>query len=172
MFCIFDVLPFNGYKCLQFAINTMKKIFLLMLVFCANCMQAQVEDAWVYFTDKPDAEFYFANPLQMLSQKALDRRQNQNIQLDEMDIPLHQAYITAVIEAEGITVMAKSKWLNALHIRGTESDINALTVFEFVDHVHFANKLLNTSGRALQPKAVNKLLDAQEDFDYGLHLTR
>ena len=148
----------------------MKNIFLFLLFISSGIIFAQ-EDAWVYFTDKPDAEYYFANPLEMLSQKALDRRANQGITLDEIDIPLHQAYITAITEAEGITVMAKSKWLNALHIRGTEEAINALNDLEFVDYIDFANKLLNTSGRVLQPTqttTVNKVLDIQENFNYGL----
>ncbi|KAF2518725.1 S8 family serine peptidase [Flavobacterium salilacus subsp. salilacus] len=145
----------------------MKNIFLFLFFISSGIMLAQ-EDAWVYFTDKPDAEYYFANPLEMLSQKALDRRANQGIALDETDVPLHQPYITDVTQAEGITVMAKSKWMNALHIRGTEEDINALSDFEFVDYIDFANKMLNTQGRTLQPVQVNKILEAQANFDYGL----
>ena len=145
----------------------MKKVLLLFLFMSSGILMAQ-EDAWVYFTDKPDAAFYLANPLEMLSQKALDRRANQGIALDETDVPIHQDYITAVTEAEGIAVMAKSKWLNALHIRGTEDAINALNDFEFVDHIDFANKSLNTPGRMLQPAQVNKVLETQANFDYGL----
>jgi hypothetical protein len=39
----------------------------------------------------------------------------------------------------GITVMAKSKWMNAIHVRGTQALIN-LKGFAFVDKVDFANK--------------------------------
>lgn len=147
----------------------MKIIIIYLLLFTAVVARAQ-EDAWVYFIDKPDADFYLGNPLQMLSQKALDRRAVQGIALDVTDVPLHEPYITAISGTPGITVMAKSKWLNALHIRGTEEAINALTELEFVESVDFANKLLNTSGRVQQPEqrqTVNKFLEAQADFDYG-----
>jgi phosphoglucosamine mutase len=50
----------------------------------------------VYFIDKPNAQYYFDNPLEMLSQRALDRRTNQNIPLNIDDIPLHLPYIDHV----------------------------------------------------------------------------
>ena len=144
----------------------MKKFLLLLLLCCAPVF-AQ-EDAWVYFTDKPEADYYLANPLEMLSQKALNRRENQNIALDEADVPLHQPYVDAVTASDGITVMARSKWFNALHIRGSVEDINALTTLAFVDYVDFADKSLNSSGRMLQTKAPDKFAEVEAEFDYGL----
>ncbi|QYJ67887.1 S8 family serine peptidase [Flavobacterium litorale] len=148
----------------------MKKFILAVLLLASGTILAQ-EDAWVYFNDKPDTEFYLDNPLEMLSQKALDRRTNQGIELDELDVPVHQDYIDAITNADGITVMAKSKWMNALHIRGTQEDISALSDLEFVLGVEFANKLLNTSGRGVQQQqttVTNKFLQTEVDFDYGI----
>jgi hypothetical protein len=36
--------------------------------------------------------------------------------------------------------MAKSKWMNAIHVRGTQALINSLKGSAFVDKVDFANK--------------------------------
>jgi hypothetical protein len=55
-----------------------KFFFLFFCLFSINS-KAQTEDAWVYFIDKPNATQYLQNPLSMLSQRALDRRANQNI---------------------------------------------------------------------------------------------
>ncbi|MEL1244455.1 S8 family serine peptidase [Flavobacterium sp. DGU11] len=148
----------------------MKKLLYVLILLISAAVSAQEEDAWVYFKDKPDADFYLANPLEMLSQKALDRREAHNIALDIIDIPIHQAYIDAITASPGITVMARSKWLNCLHIRGSEDAINLLANLDFVDHVDFANKLLNTSGRPgsiHQPTAVNKVMETSADFSYG-----
>lgn len=147
----------------------MKKIVLFIALFSVGICFAQ-EDAWVYFKDKPDAAFYLANPLEMLTQKALDRRAKQGIALDDKDVPIHQAYIDDVAALQGITVMARSKWLNALHIRGSQEDILALKVFAFVERVDFANRSLNIAGRTAhdqQYNAVNKELETQADFSYG-----
>jgi hypothetical protein len=150
----------------------MKKIMLFIAIIFSFNASAQ-EDAWVYFNNKPNFQNYFDNPLSMLSQRALDRRINQNIALDLKDVPVFQLYIDQITAANGITVMAKSKWLNCLHIRGTVDDINALTTFSFVEKVRFANASLNIGGRLSaynkknRIKKVNKNLDVQTTFNYG-----
>ena len=103
----------------------LKKLLCSVLFFVSIVTFAQ-EDAWVYFNDKPDTAYYLANPLQMLSQRALDRRTAQGIGLDETDVPVSIAYVNQVAAAIGITVMAQSKWMNAVHVRGTQADIQAL----------------------------------------------
>ncbi|KIX22532.1 peptidase S8 [Flavobacterium sp. 316] len=141
----------------------------LLFVFFTGIIIAQ-EDAWVYFTDKPDASYYMNNPLEMLSQRALDRRTNQNIQLDDLDIPISIIYINEIENTSGISVLAKSKWLNALHIRGTQTDIQALTNYNFVDHIQFANHTLNPSNRSSNAQRANNIYDKFEvlaDFNYG-----
>ena len=142
------------------------KNLLLFLAFL-NCYTAfSQEDAWIYFKDKPNAQFYYDNPLQMLSQRALNRRNTQNIPLDNLDIPLYQPYKNQVDAATGISVLAQSKWLNAIHVRGTQANINSLSGLSFIKSIYFANKALNTSGKTkLNPN--NKSLDTQVNFNYG-----
>lgn len=147
----------------------MKKIILIFVIFI-SCLGFSQEDAWVYFKNKPNSQYYFANPLQMLSQRALDRRIIQNIPLDLLDIPIHQAYIDQIAATSGITVKAKSKWLNCLHIRGSQVDIQALTLLSFVNHVSFANRTLNVGGRfsnTIAFNSVNKVLETQASYNYG-----
>lgn len=149
----------------------MKKLYFLLMLVAANFGFAQIEDAWVYFNDKPNSATFLANPLTMLTQRSLDRRTAQNISLDITDVPVEQTYITQITAATGITVMAKSKWLNALHIRGTQTDIQALTNFSFVNSVKFANHSLNPGGRIFQfsnqVKPINKQYEVQVSYNYG-----
>jgi hypothetical protein len=120
----------------------MKKLSLFLCLFLTTIAFSQ-EDAWVYFTAKNNSQVYYSSPLKMLSQTALDRRTNQNIALDSKDIPIDPSYIRQVKSVSGITVMAKSKWLNAIHVRGTETLINSLAKFDFVSKLDFADKSLN-----------------------------
>ncbi|OYQ43634.1 peptidase S8 [Flavobacterium cyanobacteriorum] len=144
----------------------MRLICIYLLLLCGNIFAQQ--DAWVYFTDKPQAEFYLNNPLEMLSQRALNRRAAQGIALDAKDVPIHQPYIDQVTASPGITVMAQSKWMNALHIRGTVADINALLALPFVEAVDFADNSLNSrTAQAQQQQAVTKNLDVSATFSYG-----
>ena len=150
----------------------MKKLFFIAFFILSFCGYSQ-EDAWVYFRDKPNAQFYFDNPLQMLSQRSLDRRINQNIALDIKDIPIHQPYVDQIGAIPGVIVKAKSKWFNAVHVRGSILDIQNLTALTFVDHIQFANRILDISGKTTSnsksafSSKVNKILDTNTTFAYG-----
>ena len=51
----------------------MRIVYLFLLLLTTSVGFSQ-EDAWVYFTTKSNTQTYFDAPLQMLSQRALDRR--------------------------------------------------------------------------------------------------
>lgn len=147
----------------------MKNIAFFGLIFLSFSIQAQ-EDAWVYFTGKPNAATSISNPLSMLTQRAIDRRTTQGIVIDMMDVPVHQAYIDQIETATGITVLAKSKWLNAVHVQGSQSEIQILESLSFVANVDFANKLLNSPGNRTPPKpvrSIKKLFETEVVFNYG-----
>lgn len=139
-----------------------------LLCFLVTFSSYSQEDAWVYFNDKPNAQAILANPLTILTQRALDRRVAQGISLSENDVPIEQSYINQITAASGIQVKAKSKWLNCLHIRGSISDIQALTNLTFVNRIQFADNSLNT--RMSKPtlnNSVNKQMEVQSNYAYG-----
>ncbi|MFG6687708.1 S8 family serine peptidase [Mariniflexile sp. HNIBRBA6329] len=145
----------------------MKKRLLLFGVLCTQFMVLAQQDAWVYLKDKQNVETSIVNPTTILSQKAIDRKNRHNVVIDARDVPVNESYITQLKNATGITVMAKSKWFNAVHVRGAETDINNLkTTFSFVDHIEFANRSLNTSKKS-QEKNQSKFTSALTNFTYG-----
>lgn len=136
---------------------------ILSLLFFQSIFSQQ--DAWVYLTDKPEAATELADPLTMLSQKAIDRKAFHGVAIDVQDVHVDADYITQIKAATGITVMTKSKWFNALHVRGTEADINALSSLGFVASIDFADKNLNN--RMLQQEQEDKFNETFTTFDYG-----
>lgn len=149
----------------------MRRIIVFLLLVSSFVGFSQ-EDAWVYFKDKPDFQTYLDNPLTMLSQRALDRRTAQGIDIDTKDIPIYQPYINEIIASSGITVKAKSKWLNCVHVRGSVANINALKLLSSVIKVDFADKSLNSSSNKtkeakLKFKPVNKTMETAVTFNYG-----
>lgn len=145
----------------------MKKL-LPLLAFLMSFQLFSQEDAWVFLKDKPNAATFIASPLTMLSQRALDRRTRQNIALDSKDVPIHSAYYSSIKSATGITVLAKSKWLNAIHVQGTQGNINNLkTNFSFVDKIEFANRALNKSAVATKTSKQKKYSVETTNFNYG-----
>ncbi|HQK39326.1 MAG TPA: S8 family serine peptidase [Flavobacterium alvei] len=153
----------------------MKKI-ILFLFLVSSFVGFSQEDAWVYFNDKPDSATYLSNPLTMLSQRALDRRSNQGIALDSKDVPIYQPYIDQVATSTGISVKAKSKWFNCVHVRGSQADINALKLLSFVLNVDFADKTLNSSPNKTKAKLkytpVNKTMETAVTYNYGNSLNQ
>lgn len=142
------------------------KFNLIGLCFFQLFMFSQ-EDAWVYFSDKENVESSISNPITILTQKAIDRKANHGVSIDERDVPVNENYITQIKNSNGITVWAKSKWFNAVHVRGTEADINLLLDLSFVDHIDFADNDLDES-RAISPiesKFQNEEL--RIEFTYG-----
>jgi subtilisin family serine protease len=145
----------------------MKKL-LPLLAFLISFQLLSQEDAWVFLKDKPNAATFIASPLTMLSQRAIDRRTRQNIALDSKDVPIHSAYYSSIKSATGITVLAKSKWLNAIHVQGTQGNINNLkTSFSFVDKIEFANRALNKSTVATKISKQKKYSVETTNFNYG-----
>ncbi|MDV7188205.1 S8 family serine peptidase [Lutibacter sp. TH_r2] len=138
------------------------KLLIFLSLFSIFSINAQ-EDAWVYFVDKPNGANQIAAPLTILTQRALDRRTKQSIPLDIKDAPLEANYVAAVANATGITVLARSKWLNALHIQGSKTDIDNLIDLEFpigtkiVSSIEFADRsIADTKNRIAKTQKVSK----------------
>jgi serine protease AprX len=151
----------------------MKK--LLLFLFLAAIFQTHSqEDAWVFLKDKPDKATFINNPIKMLSQRALDRRSKLAIPIDIIDVPVDETYYNQIKNEENVIVLAKSKWLNAIHIQGQVDDINdLLTTYSFIDYIEFANKSLNKFGKSMAkakkklPNYHNKFNQTLTDYNYG-----
>ena len=92
---------------------------------------AQVEDAWVFFADKENVAASLADPILIMTQDAIDRKALQGTPIDERDVPVNENYITQIKDASGINVYAKSKWMNCVYVKGTQSNIEALLNLSF-----------------------------------------
>lgn len=146
----------------------MKYTALFFTLLISQLFYAQVEDAWVFFTDKENVQQSIDNPLTILTQAAIDRKALHNIPVDERDVPVNEAYITQLKNQTGITVHAKSKWMNCAYVRGSQSQIENLLDLAFVQHIEYADKSLNfVSGtQPLEDKFA--LESTSKNFEYGL----
>lgn len=144
----------------------MKRILLIVTCLCCfNSLIAQ-EDAWVYLIDKANVATAIGNPVSILTQKAIDRKNRHGIAIDERDVPVNESYITDLKSQSGISVLAKSKWLNAVHVRGSIADINALKNLAYVNSVDFADKSLNAS-KTVNQKNASKFQQETIVYNYG-----
>jgi subtilisin family serine protease len=105
-------------------------MFLAATVFA----QAQVATSiyWVQFTDKEGSPYSIDNPEAYLSPRALQRRANLNITIDEYDLPVNPQYLQAVADC-GAEIINPSKWLNGVSVHVTDpSVIEAINALDCV----------------------------------------
>ena len=92
---------------------------------------------WVQFTDKANSPYSIDNPEAFLSERALQRRANLGIAIDEYDLPVNPQYLQAVADC-GAELINPSKWLNGVSIRTTDASvIDAINALEFVSAVRY-----------------------------------
>ena len=146
----------------------MKKLTLLVAVLAASFMNAQVQDALVFLTDKEDVAASIANPISILTQDAIDRKTLQSTPIDARDVPVNEDYITQLKNSPGISVYAKSKWMNAVYVRGTQNDIEDLITTDFVSSVEFMDKSLNfRPGGTIPDKFAIENQQSRIIYNYG-----
>ena len=116
----------------------MKKLAFLLLVLAVSVIaEAQIATNiyWVQFTDKNNSPYSIDNPEAYLSSRALQRRANLGIAIDEYDIPVNPQYLQAVAEC-GVQLLNPSKWLNGVSVYATNaSAIDAVNALPFVSAV-------------------------------------
>lgn len=116
----------------------MRKVsFLLLFLTITLFAQAQVATNiyWVQFTDKNDSPYSIDNPEAYLSPRALQRRANLGIGIDEYDIPVNPQYLQAVADC-GAQLLNPSKWLNGVSVYATNTSvIDAINALSFVSTV-------------------------------------
>ena len=116
----------------------MRKLsFLLMFLVVTMFAQAQIATNiyWVQFKDKDNSPYSIDNPEAYLSPRALQRRANLGIGIDEYDIPVNPQYLQAVADC-GAELINPSKWLNGVSVHVTNpAVIEAINALEFVEVV-------------------------------------
>lgn len=146
----------------------MKKLLLVVVLLGATIAKAQ-QDALVFFADKENVAASIANPISILTQEAIDRKAMHSIAIDVLDVPVNEGYISQIKNATGITVLAKSKWMNAVFVRGSQQNINNLMNLTPVVNIEFSDKNLNL--QPFQGDAEDKFRIENEEsrivYDYG-----
>jgi hypothetical protein len=134
-------------KACKFSTGQKVKIaFTFLLLSLANFLygQGSIYSYYyrVYFRDKGANSIISYTPDNLLSTRALNRRQKAGIPLDYRDIPVNQDYLQQ-ISAEGFKLHCTSKWLNtALFKTQSAADTKPLLDLTFVSDV----KIVKTPG--------------------------
>ncbi len=113
----------------------MKRIISLALLILPIISSAQTapDTYLIFFSDKDGTPYSLDQPQQFLSDRAIQRRIVQGIELDELDLPVDPIYIDTVLAQGDVQLLNKSKWFNAITIRTTEIEtLQEIALLPFV----------------------------------------
>jgi len=122
----------------------MRKVISILLILLGTSFAGQnsLPKYWIFFTDKDlhsaqDTTAALKNAEARLTGRSLARRAkslSQDALVDWYDIPVSKNYIKS-IEAYGVQIIHKSRWLNAVSIRANSAAIDKLVQLPFVKRI-------------------------------------
>ena len=117
----------------------MRRISALLILFLF--VGITYADTWfVGFTDKNGTSGSLSNPKQFLSERAIERRQHQGIEIDSTDLPVSQPYLDSLV-SKGATVIYTTKWLNGAVVSFSEKETAAgISGLPFVDTLQLTKR--------------------------------
>jgi serine protease AprX len=120
----------------------------VLIGFVSISATAQHNRYMVFFQDKQGVPFSTSEPIEFLSEKAIDRRVKQGIDISERDLPVQSSYVQGVRET-GADAFFTTRWLNGVLIQCDPAVLPAVESLPYVKHVEFVAPLpkLQSGGR-------------------------
>ncbi|MCI4667191.1 MAG: S8 family serine peptidase [Bacteroidia bacterium] len=104
----------------------MNKVFLTCLLACLTYFSQAQSSYWVMFSNKGmDADARLANASQYFSPQAQALRAEKGISYTHSDLPVSSEYLN-LLQAQGIQILATSKWLNAAAVKADPTSLETL----------------------------------------------
>ena len=119
--------------------------------------------AWIYFVNKVNS-----NKKPSVSEKTLLRRSkvNSNKNYDWYDLNPSDDYINKVLNT-GAKLRHQSRWLNAISIECSESELIEISYMPFVKDIQPVNRFHRKNLEELQPTKNLQKIKSTNDIDYG-----
>ncbi|MGV0755986.1 hypothetical protein [Empedobacter brevis] len=145
----------------------MKRILSLSIIFFGFTYAVAQDLYLVKLKPKENTSSFLLNPLQMLSQRSLDRREKYTISINEEDVPISEYRINQ-IKKLALNYIGHTKWLNSVMVEiSNEEVLNELTALNFVESAEtmVRNSLPKTSLK--NQSKWKDLINESEKYNYG-----
>ncbi len=155
----------------------MKRLsFLIFILIASYTSFAQVgENSYrLFLTDKNYNSYSVDKPEEFLSQKAIDRRVKQNIDIQINDLPVSKIYIDS-LEKLGLHILNKSKWLNTVVVYTTDQEL--IDTITYIGFIKSKQKIVSNLKPFLKEDSFEKnnltiLSENNDPLDYGYATTQ
>lgn len=143
----------------------MRKFFLCF--GCCLCYMLSYAQVYYYvqFTDKNNSSYSISNPEIYLSERAILRRTNFNIPIDESDFPVNRNYLDT-LTAHGAQIIQTTKWINGATILVTDTAL----VMPYVRQLPFVSYVQKTKDNSTNAIRINRKFLAEttaDSINYG-----
>ncbi len=146
-----------------------KKIITLSLILLiALTSRAQTPTCYrIYLSDKDNSPYSINNPIEYLSQRAIDKRARFNIPITEQDFPVNPNYIGQIKQIDyKIQILTTSKWMNSVTIYCPDNEkLSIIEALDFVDSlIPVAAYRLNSNNNSKKIAKIDS--DSRNDSDF------
>ncbi|MBC8320783.1 MAG: S8 family serine peptidase [Bacteroidetes bacterium] len=157
----------------------MKRNLLLVIligIIVNSTAQIAPDKYYIQFTDKNNSPYSINNPQEFLTQRAIDRRNQQGISISENDIPVNVSYLQGVADI-GVDLLNHTRWLNGVTVYTEDSalieQIEALPYVSGVLKFHYSENFISDKFREIKTDAPNynnnsRNSNSSTSLDYGL----
>ena len=147
-----------------------KSKFLTTLLIVALAFPAlgNVNRYIIIFKDKMGSSYSIDKPEEFLSSRAIERRNKQNIDISESDLPISDVYLDALKNIDEIDVYFTTKWMNGVLVEMDEAWEEELKLLPFVDIIAFVapgSKLIPSPGNGRIAKVKELTSDSYAGYE-------
>jgi serine protease AprX len=152
-----------------------KTVIVLLLFLAVDVTFAQNNvDCIIYFNAKNNNTYSLIQPEKFLTKASIERREKQNVKIDETDLPVNEQYLQA-LKNLNVEIKNTSRWLNAVWAKDVSTvQLAQIEQLAFVSHIE---KHLNSNQKVQtkfeiekednQPVNNKSTKSAQDVFNYG-----
>src|SRR6476659_6665617 len=102
-----------------------------LFLFAATFTHAQI--SYTVKLKYKKSNYSLSQPAAFLTQKAIARRNKQNIAIDSTDLPINKSYLDSIANVHGVTIKSRSRWFNHVVVDITDPyAIDTINSFSFV----------------------------------------
>jgi len=148
-----------------------KVIPVLLLIFASSVLKSQVNTGsnkiyLVYFKDKNNTPYSITKPSEFLSQRAISRRNKNDIKISSNDFPVNPHYLDS-LRSKGAQILFSSRWLNTATIKVDTSLV--ITKIETLPFVVSTEKVFSgdVTDTLFYEETNFKHLQSNTDYGYG-----
>jgi len=121
----------------------------------------------VFFNDKENSTFSTDRPEEFLSERALTRRNNQNISIASNDLPVTLSYLEQLSALPEVNVFFTTKWLNGVLVETDSGNLDEIKLLPFVEKVEYVapGQALTGSGNRRYKKNEYMMMSATKEAE-------